>query len=106
MVTNASAANSTRDGMSAAKLAKILPNIANATPHVPINTRIVSAICGQPVVTTMLERVKIANVMSVIGRQIFNASHIVVMKEACAIFADTAAVSEVGGDSSPHTDSR
>ena len=49
---------------------------------------------------------KIANVISVIGAQIFSASHMVRMNDALAIRADTAAVSEVGGDSSPHTDSR
>ena len=54
----------------------------------------------------MLERVKIANVISVIGRQIFNASHIVFMNDASAIRADIAAVSDVGGDNSPQTEIR
>ena len=106
MVTNANTASSTRDGMSAAKFSKNRPNIAKATPQVPISTSSVSAICGQPVVTTMSERVKIANVISVIGTQIFSASYIVRMNEASAMRAETAAVSEVGGDSSPQTDSR
>ncbi|MNC94803.1 hypothetical protein D3C83_117570 [compost metagenome] len=44
--------------------------------------------------------------MSVIGRQILSASHMVCMKSASAIFAEMAAVSEVGGDSSPQTESR
>ena len=54
----------------------------------------------------MLERVKIAKVISVIGAQIFSASYMVLRKDALAIRADTAAVSDVGGDSSPQTDSR
>ncbi len=76
------------------------------SPQVPISTSSVSTSCGQPVVTTMFERVKIAKVISVIGRQIFSASHIVRMKDASAMRAETAAVSEVGGDNSPQTDSR
>ena len=44
----------------------------------------------------LFERVKIANVISVIGRQIFSASHIVFMNDASAMRAETAAVSEVG----------
>ena len=49
---------------------------------------------------------KIANVISVIGAQILSASHMVRMNDALAIRAETAAVSEVGGDNSPHTDNR
>src|SRR5687767_13674739 len=69
-------------------------------------TIMVSRTCNQPGLMTMLDRVKIANVISVMGRQIFSASHMVRMKDASAIRAETAAVSEVGGDSSPQTDSR
>src|SRR3989304_3508512 len=54
----------------------------------------------------MSDRVNMAKVMSVIGRQISNATHMVRMKEASAMRADMAAVSEVGGDSSPQTESR
>src|SRR5215475_5685897 len=75
-------------------------------PQVLISTSSVSAICIQPGFTTMLERVKIANVISVIGAQILSASYMVRRNEALAIRADTAAVSEVGGDSSPQTDIR
>ena len=75
-------------------------------PSVLISTSIVSAICSQPGFTTMLERVKIANVIMVIGAQIFSASYMVRRNDALAMRADTAAVSEVGGDSSPQTDSR
>src|SRR5690606_41614019 len=46
-------------------------------------------------------RMKIANDMRVIGTQILSASNMVRMNEASAMRADTAAVSEVGGDSSP-----
>src|ERR687896_423805 len=75
-------------------------------PQVEIRTSIVSAICSQPGFTTMLGRVKIANVINVIGRQIFSASHMVRKNDALAMRAETAAVSEVGGESSPHTDIR
>src|SRR6266511_5763705 len=75
-------------------------------PHVLTSTSSVSTICGQPGFTTMFERVKIANVIIVIGRQIFSASYMVLRKDALAIRAETAAVSEVGGESSPHTDMR
>src|SRR5215207_4224727 len=75
-------------------------------PSVEISTRMVSPICGQPGFTTMLERVKIANVIKVIGAQIFSASYMVRRNEALAMRAETAAVSEVGGESSPHTDIR
>ena len=92
--------------ISAAGFSEKRPNMANAMPQVPITTMIVSAICNQPGLMTMLERVKIANVISVMGRQILSASHIVRMNDASAIRADTAAVSEVGGDSSPQTESR
>ncbi len=54
--------------------------------------------------TTIIARLLI--VISVIGAQILSASHMVRMNDALAIRAETAAVSEVGGDSSPHTDSR
>ena len=47
---------------------------------------------------------KIAKVMSVIGRQILSASSMVRMNDALAMRAATAAVSEVGGESSPQTD--
>src|SRR5690554_6275647 len=80
--------------------------MANAVPLVPITTRTVARNWGQPVVTTMSVRAKIAKVMSVMGKQIFNASHIVRMNDASAMRAEIAAVSEVGGDSSPQTDSR
>src|SRR6187402_3488026 len=75
-------------------------------PQVEIRTSMVSAICHQPGFTTMLGRVKIANVISVIGRQIFSASHIVRRNDALAMRAETAAVRDVGGDSSPQTDNR
>ena len=84
----------------------VRPNIANVMPSVLTRTSSVSATCSHPVVVTMLERVKIANVISVIGAQILSASNMVRMNETLAIRAETAAVSEVGGDSSPHTDSR
>ena len=82
------------------------PNIAKVMPSVLTSTSIMSAICSQPGFTTMFGRVKIANVISVIGAQILSASYMVLRKDALAIRAETAAVSEVGGDSSPHTDSR
>ena len=44
--------------------------------------------------------------MSVIGRQTFNATHMVCTKEASAMRAEMAAVSEVGGDNSPQTEIR
>ena len=47
-----------------------------------------------------------ANVIRVMGAQILSASYIVRMNDTSAMRAETAAVSEVGGDSSPHTDSR
>ncbi len=47
-----------------------------------------------------------ANVISVIGAQIFSASYMVLRNEALAMRAETAAVSEVGGDNSPQTDKR
>src|SRR4029079_12250642 len=77
-----------------------------ATPHVPTVTRIVSISCVHPGFTTISERVKMAKVISVIGRQILSASHIVRMNDASAMRAEIAAVSEVGGDNSPQTDSR
>src|SRR5262245_6875747 len=80
--------------------------MAKVMPHVLTSTRVVSTICSQPGFTTMFERVKIANVISVIGAQIFSASYMVRRNDAFAIRADTAAVSEVGGDSSPQTDIR
>lgn len=60
-----------------------------------------SMICVQLGSTTMSEWMKIARDMSVIGRQSFSASHMVRMKEAPAILAATAAVSDV-----PQTASR
>src|SRR5688500_5837036 len=92
--------------MSIALLSVKRPNIAKATPHVPIVVMMTSPTWTQPVVMTSPDRMKIAKVMSVIGKQIFRASHIVRMNEALAMRADTAAVSEVGGDSSPHTDKK
>ena len=47
-----------------------------------------------------------AKVINVIGMQIFSASYMVRMNEALAMRAETAAVSEVGGESSPQTESR
>ena len=44
--------------------------------------------------------------MIVIGRQIFSASHMVRMNDAFAMRAQTAAVSDVGGESSPQTDKK
>src|SRR5690606_13347037 len=82
------------------------PNIAKVMPQVPMMARMGAAICAQPVTTTMSVRAKIAKVISVIGRQIFSAIHMVRMKDASAMRAEMAAVSEVGGESSPHTDSR
>src|SRR3990167_10608533 len=75
-------------------------------PQVLTVTRQVSTICSQPGFITMSERVKMAKVIIVIGRQIFSASHMVRMNDASAMRAEIAAVSEVGGDSSPQTDSR
>src|ERR1044072_2147568 len=75
-------------------------------PSVLINTKVVSAICSHPGFTTMFGRVKIANVNMVIGAQIFSASYMVRRNDALAMRADTAAVSEVGGDSSPQTESK
>ena len=80
--------------------------MAKATPLVPTNTSSVAPTCDQPGFTTMSERVKMANVISVMGAQILSASYMVRMNEASAMRAETAAVSEVGGDSSPHTESR
>src|SRR5262245_61700687 len=82
------------------------PNMANVMPTVLMRTRVESATCIQPGFTTILKRVKIANVISVIGAQILRASYMVRRNEALAIRAETAAVSEVGGDNSPHTESR
>src|SRR5262245_23975358 len=103
---NETSAKSERNVMSIAGCSCERPNIAKVMPQVLISTRVVSAICSQPGFTTMFERVKIANVISVIGRQIFNASYMVFRNEALAMRAETAAVSEVGGDSSPQTDIR
>src|SRR5262245_2829217 len=75
-------------------------------PSVLASTSSVSATISQPGFTTMLERGKMANVMRVIGAQIFSASNIVRMNETLAIRGDSAAVSAVGGDTSPQTDSR
>ena len=43
-------------------------------------TRMVSTTCIQPGFTTMFGRVKIANVISVIGAQIFSASYMVLQE--------------------------
>ena len=75
-------------------------------PQQAIATRSVSAICGQPGCVTMSERAKMVKDMKVMGRHSFSDSHMVRMKEASAIRAETAAVSEVGGDNSPQTASR
>jgi len=72
-------------------------------PQQAIATSMTSAIWFHPGLTTMLERTKMANVMIVMGRHSFSASHMVRMKDASAIRAETAAVSEVGGDNSPQT---
>src|SRR3989339_1387952 len=72
-------------------------------PQQAIATSSVSTICGQPGFTTMSERMKMAKVMIVMGRHSFSACHMVRMKDASAIRAETAAVSEVGGDNSPQT---
>src|SRR5262245_46410721 len=106
MHRNDTAASTQRVAMSAAGCSSQRPNNAKVMPQVLTSTSSVSAICVQPVVTTMLGRVKIANVISVIGAQILSASYIVRRKLALAMRAETAAVSEVGGDSSPHTDRR
>lgn len=50
-----------------------------------------SATCCQPGFTTMFERVKIANVIKVIGMQIFSASYIVFRKDAFAMRAQSLA---------------
>src|SRR5262245_2094601 len=75
-------------------------------PHVLTSTSSVSAICAHPVVTTMFGRVKIAKVIIVIGAQILSASYMVLRNDALAMRADPAAVNDVGGESSPHTDNR
>src|SRR4029453_3104058 len=106
IATNEIAATRQRSKMSMAGFGWIRPNIAKVIPSVLTRTSSVSAICNHPVVVTMLERVKIANVMRVMGAQIFSASNMVFMNDTLAIRAETAAVSEVGGDNSPHTDSR
>src|SRR5690606_16774556 len=80
--------------------------IAKARPDVPMSMATVLRTCVQPGVTTISERVKTAKVISVIGRQSLSASHIVRMKEASAMREEMAAVSEVGGDSSPQTERR
>jgi hypothetical protein len=95
-----------RKAMSTPAFSVNRPNIAKVMPQVAMITSTVAATCGQPVVVTISERVKTANVISVIGMQIFSASHIVRMNEASAMRDAIAAVSDVGGDSSPHTDSR
>src|SRR3970040_183173 len=104
MVTNENTANSTRAGTSAFQFSKHRPNIANPTPQVAVFTTRTSPICPHPGFTAISERVKIAKVMSVIGRQILSASSMVRMNDALAMRAATAAVSEVGGESSPQTD--
>src|SRR5436190_20266280 len=60
-------------------------------PHVLTRTSSVSATCCQPGFTTMFERVKIANVIKVIGMQIFSASYIVFRKDAFAMRAQSLA---------------
>src|SRR3970040_59247 len=104
MVTNENTANTTRAGASAFQFSKHRPNIANPTPQVAVVTTRTSPICPQPGFTAISERVKIAKVMSVIGRQILSASIMVRMTDALAMRAATAAVSEVGGESSPQTE--
>jgi len=42
----------------------------------------------------------------VIGEQIFSASHMVAMNDVFAMRAETAAESDVGGESSPQTDKK
>src|SRR5207248_8868903 len=60
-------------------------------PHVLTRTSSVPATCCQPGFTTMFERVKIANVIKVIGMQIFSASYIVFRKDAFAMRAQSLA---------------
>ena len=103
-VTKDSAAIATRARKSAPTLRKNRPNIANATPQVPLVTTKTSMIWPQPGFSTRSERVKIANVIRVIGAQILSASYMVRMNDVFAIRAETAAVSDVGGESSPHTE--
>src|SRR5262245_31838072 len=106
ITTKEAAATQSRRGISMPRFCEVRPNMANATPTVLTSTNRVSATISQPGFTTMLVRVKMANVMSVIGAQILSASYMVRMNETLAMRAETAAVSEVGGDSSPHTDSK
>src|SRR4030067_259321 len=82
------------------------PNTAKANPQLPTVTSRMSPICAQPSFTTRFERVKSANVRTVIGRQIFSASHMVRMNDAFAMRAETAAESDVGGESSAQTDKK
>src|SRR5262249_42755535 len=99
-------ANRHRSRISLAAFSEYRPNIEKVMPQVLMSTKIVSTICIQPGSTTMFGRVKIANVMSVIGAQIFSASYMVLRNDALAMRAETAAVSDVGGESSPQTDKR
>src|SRR5262249_29526425 len=82
------------------------PTMATVAPDVAISASTVAATCAQPGLTAISERAKMAKVMNVIGAQILSASYIVRRNDALAMRADTAAVSEVGGDSSPQTESR
>ena len=105
-VANETTANSKRAGISAFQFSKHRPNIAKAAPQVPVVTTRTSPICPQPGFTTRSERLKSANVMSVIGRQIFSATYMVCMNDVFAMRADTAAVSDVGGESRPRPTGR
>src|SRR5688500_8129608 len=85
ITTNDIAAMQQRSTMSMNGFRWARPNIAKVMPSVLMRTRSVSATCNHPVVVTMLERVKIAKVMRVMGAQIFSASNMVFMKDTFAI---------------------
>src|SRR5215470_16251822 len=106
MTTKDTAASAQRSAMSDAGRATKRPNMATVTPDVAISTSTVATTCAQPGLITISERAKIAKVMKVIGAQILSASYMVRRNDALAMRADTAAVSEVGGESSPQTESR
>ncbi len=79
------------------------PTAANVIARLPSARATVSGICPNPCSITASDRTKIANDIRTMGRQIFSAANIVAMNDDSAMRDATAAVSDVGGDSSPQT---
>jgi hypothetical protein len=65
----------------------------------------VASTCAQPGLITISERAKIAKVMKVMGAQILSASYMVRRNDALVMRRHRGS-REVGGDSSPQTESR